>query len=55
MGFTRKMLSVTTLGAVDFYSDKERIARNTKATAKAAREQVRLAKAEARRQKRGDG
>ena len=37
MGLTRKLASVSTLGAVDFRSDKERIARYTKASAKTAR------------------
>src|SRR4051812_19001032 len=40
MGITRKLLSVSTLGLVDFRSDKERTAAYTKATRKAARRQV---------------
>jgi hypothetical protein len=40
MGLIRKMTSVSTLGLVDFRSDKERIARNTKRTTKAIREQT---------------
>ncbi len=41
MGFFRKMFSVSTLGLVDFWSDKERIARYTKQTRNAARANVR--------------
>lgn len=37
MGLFRKLTSTATLGAVDFRSDKERIARNTKAAAKEAK------------------
>lgn len=40
MGLLRKITSVSTVGLVDFRSDKERIARNTKATAKAVRQQT---------------
>ena len=35
MGITRKILSASSAGLVDFRSDKERIARNTKKTYKA--------------------
>jgi hypothetical protein len=42
MGLTRKLLSVSTLGAVDYRSDKERTAAYTKATAKEAKEQTAL-------------
>ncbi len=42
MGLFRKMTSLTTLGAVDFRSDKERIARSSKETAKQLKEQNRL-------------
>lgn len=42
MGMIRKAVSVSSLGLIDYYSDKERTARNTKATAKAAREQTRI-------------
>jgi hypothetical protein len=45
MGITRKLLSTTTAGLVDFRSDKERIARNTKQTRKAVEEQTRQARA----------
>lgn len=34
MGVTRKLASTSTLGLIDFRSDKERIARNTKKTYK---------------------
>ena len=44
MGLTRKMLSVTTLGAVDFRSDKERTAAYTRGARKAARQQAKLLK-----------
>jgi hypothetical protein len=39
MGMTRKFLSTMTLGWIDFRSDKERIARSTRKTAKEARKQ----------------
>jgi hypothetical protein len=42
VGLIRKTLSVTTLGAVDFRSDKERTAAYTKATRKEARKQTKL-------------
>lgn len=48
MGLTRKMLSISTLGAVDFRSDKERTARNTAKTAKSAKVQARAAAVAAR-------
>ncbi len=35
MGIIRKLTSVSTLGAVDFRSDKERIAKNTRKTREA--------------------
>ncbi|MET4641578.1 hypothetical protein OH782_13310 [Streptomyces sp. NBC_01544] len=44
MGIIRKSLSVTTLGAVDFRSDKERTAAYTKATKKQAKKQTKLMK-----------
>lgn len=37
MGFTRKVLSVSSAGLVDFRSDKERIARKTAKGARAAK------------------
>lgn len=42
MGLIRKTLSVGTAGAIDFRSDKERIAAYTKATKKQAKKQTRL-------------
>lgn len=42
MGFTRKMLSMSTAGLVDFRSDKERIARKTAKGARAAKKQNKL-------------
>lgn len=42
MGITRKIMSVSTAGAVDFRSDKERIARKTAKGARAAKKQNRL-------------
>lgn len=42
MGLFRKITSVSTLGAVDFKSDKERAAKNTKRTAVEAKKQTRL-------------
>ncbi|MFC1418797.1 hypothetical protein [Streptacidiphilus cavernicola] len=41
MGITRKILSFTTMGAVDFRSDKERIAHNTGITAREGRRAAR--------------
>lgn len=42
MGVIRKTMSMSTLGLIDFRSDKERIARSTRHTAKAAKEQTKL-------------
>lgn len=42
MGITRKIMSASTLGAVDFRSDKERTASNTAASARAAKKQNKL-------------
>lgn len=42
MGFLRKTMSISSFGLIDYYSDKERTARNTKATAKQARKQTRI-------------
>lgn len=42
MGLIRKTMSMTTLGAVDFRSDKERTAAYTKAAKKEAKKQTRL-------------
>jgi hypothetical protein len=44
MGATRKLLSMCTLGLVDFRSDKERIARSTRKQAKLLREQNEILK-----------
>lgn len=51
MGITRKMLSVSTLGLVDFRSDKERTAAYTKEQAKQARKQTKLLKQQAKAQR----
>jgi hypothetical protein len=50
MGMTRKVLSVCTLGLIDFRSDKERTARYTKQTRDAARAQAKAAKKTAKEQ-----
>ena len=42
MGMTRKLMSVSTGGLVDFRSDKERIARKTAKGARAAKKQNKL-------------
>jgi hypothetical protein len=42
MGIIRKTMSLSTLGAVDFRSDKERIARSTRQTANATRRLVQV-------------
>jgi Tfp pilus assembly protein PilX len=44
MGLIRKMTSISTLGAVDLHSDKERIARNTAKTGRALKAQNKLLK-----------
>lgn len=51
MGLFRKMTSVTTMGAVDFRSDKERIARNSKKTAKELKDQNKLLREQNRLQR----
>ncbi|MEU9357564.1 hypothetical protein AB0M42_14005 [Streptomyces sp. NPDC051784] len=51
MGIIRKTLSVSTLGAVDFRSDKERTAAYTKATKKQAKKQTKLMKEQAKLQR----
>jgi hypothetical protein len=48
MGLTRKLLSVSTLGAVDMRSDKERTARYTQATKKEAKKQTELLRQQTR-------
>lgn len=40
MGLIRKAMSVGTIGLIDFKSDKERIASNTKESAKQAKQQT---------------
>jgi type IV secretory pathway TrbL component len=47
MGLMRKVMSVSTMGAVDFRSDKERTAAYTKAAKKEAKEQTRLMREQA--------
>lgn len=42
MGLIRKTMSMTTLGAVDFRSDKERTAAYTKAAKKQAKKQTKI-------------
>ncbi|MFJ4091664.1 hypothetical protein ACIPYS_08790 [Kitasatospora sp. NPDC089913] len=44
MGVFRKLTSMGTFGLVDFRSDKERIARNTRRTVKELRKQTKLMK-----------
>jgi hypothetical protein len=50
MGLIRKMMSVSTAGAVDFRSDKERTAAYTKAAKKQAKEQTGLMRQQAAQQ-----
>ncbi len=42
MGATRKSLSILTFGLIDFWSDKERIARNTKRVGREAATQTKI-------------
>lgn len=49
MGLTRKLLSTTTVGLVDFRSDKERIAAYGKSTKRQAKKQTKLLKDIARK------
>lgn len=42
MGLIRKLTSVSTLGVIDFRSDKERIARSTRKTSAEAKQQTTL-------------
>lgn len=44
MGVIRKSMSVTTLGLIDFRSDKERVARSARLTKRATKKQNRLAR-----------
>lgn len=48
MGVTRKLMSLSSLGLVDFRSDKERIARSTRRTDKAVRAQTKTVRAQQR-------
>jgi ribosomal protein L7/L12 len=50
MGLIRKMMSVSSLGAVDFRSDKERTAAYTKAAMKEAKKQTELQRQQAAQQ-----
>jgi hypothetical protein len=52
MGLIRKTMSISTMGMIDLRSDKERIARSTRQTAKATRASLKLAKEQARTQAR---
>jgi hypothetical protein len=52
MGITRKLLSVSTLGLVDYRSDKERTAAYTKAQAKQSKKQTKILKEQAKQQNR---
>lgn len=47
MGLFRKMASASTLGAIDFKSDKERTATYTKKAAKEAKEQTKIMRQQA--------
>ena len=49
MGLTRKLMSMSTLGAVDYRSDKERTAAYGKATKKQMKEQTKIMKKQAKR------
>lgn len=49
MGLTRKMMSMSTVGLVDFRSDKERTAAYTKALKNEAKAQTKLLKKAAKK------
>jgi hypothetical protein len=51
VGFTRKMLSVSTMGLIDFRSDKERMARSARLTKQVTRKQNRLVKKQTKQQR----
>jgi hypothetical protein len=51
LGITRKLLSVSTLGLVDYRSDKERTAAYTKAAKKQAKEQTKIMREQAKQQR----
>ncbi len=55
MGLIRKLTSTLTVGAVDFHSDKERIAKSGARTAKQMKEQTKLMKEQLRLQKKQAG
>lgn len=50
MGITRKLMSVSTLGLVDYRSDKERTAAYTKAAKKEAKKQTKIMRDQAKQQ-----
>lgn len=50
MGITRKLLSISTMGMIDFQSDKERVARSARLTKQATRKGNRLLRKQTRRQ-----
>ncbi len=50
MGLTRKLMSVSTMGAVDFRSDKERTAAYTQAAKREAKKQTQLMRQMAQQQ-----
>ena len=52
MGVIRKLTSVSTLGLVDYRSDKERIARSTRKTSKEAKKQTELMERQVKAQER---
>jgi len=51
MGITRKLMSVSTLGLVDYRSDKERTAAYTKAAKKEAKKQTKIMRDQAKRER----
>jgi len=51
MGITRKLMSVSTLGLVDYRSDKERTAAYTKAAKKEAKKQTKIMRDQAKQQR----
>lgn len=51
MGFIRKTLSISTLGLIDFRSDKERTAAYAKGTRRQARKQTKLLEEIAKQQR----
>ncbi|WP_329289606.1 hypothetical protein [Streptomyces pseudovenezuelae] len=55
MGIIRKTMSIGTLGAVDFRSDKERTAAYAKATKKQSKKQTKLLKQQVKIQKKLGG